>query len=497
MPKPQKPQETTVGRAACYHRISVDSDESTSIDAQRELTRRWCEANGFEVVDFTDEGISGSGKVTRPAWDSMIAEIKVGKIQVVVVKDMSRLARNIRQTIDLADLVRIVTVEGGVDTDTATGKLLLQLLSTFAEFEREQAVARQTISQRHRRGIGRSVGSIPYGFQNVHVEGQGAFRETEEREAGVIKEVVTNVIAGASVRSEADRLNTEKRFTRKGNKWSAATLAAVIDNPSIAGLTPVNGGELLTDEDNVPIHYKHLEIISLAKWKKLQAAREHGRKYRNHGNSFDRLALAGLVFCANCGRRCTRKNTHVKGVTYPNYNCSADTNTNCDSKAYISSRKLEEYVAERLAEDGKNDPVVKGAVTPNTAPTEEKDDAGIARRQLIRLEIDAASEQIRTASPADIGRLAERIAGLRELHDSIPIVKEVGPFTVMEFEEYDLAEWASRDLAAAAKYAIHQIKVSQAGGNTRAPAAERVEIIYHDDVDWDDVKVLPAKASTS
>jgi hypothetical protein len=74
------------------------------------------------------------------------------------------------------------------------------------------------------------------------------------------------------------------------------------------------------------------------------------------------------------------------------------------------------------------------------------------------------------------------VAGLRELHDSIPIVKA---FAELKFEEYDLATWAETDLSAATNYIIRQIKVSQAGGNTRAPAADRVEIIYHDAVDWD------------
>ena len=456
--------------AACYHRISVESDESTSIDAQMELTHRWCELNGYQPVDFTDSGISGSGKVTRPAWDSMIADITAGKMNVVIVKDLSRLARNIRQTLDLSDIARIVTVEGGVDTETATGKLLMSLLSTFASFEREQSVIRQRVSQDYRRRHGRAVGSIPYGFTNEQTA-DGAYRRIDPDEAEVVKRVADNLIAGSSLRSQADMLNSEGTLTRKGNKWSAASLSQMISNPSIVGLTPMNDG-LLTDDNGVPVQDKKLAIISLAKWKQLQASREKRAKYRNRGNHYDRLMLSGLVHCASCGRRCTRATTTVKGVKYANYSCSADAKTLCDARGHISASKLEPYVIEQLIEYGEGRSVIKTG-------GDTVDHAGVERRNLIKLEIDAAAESLRTASADDIEAIAKRITGLRELHDEIPTTLEM---TAFEFEDYDVAEWAKRDPEAAARNEIHQILVSPAGGNTRAPVESRVEIRWHIDV---------------
>ena len=467
----KKKANAALPKAACYHRISVEADESTSIEAQMELTHRWCELNGFHPKDYTDAGISGSGKVTRPAWDSMLADIQAGKMSVVVVKDMSRLARNIRQTLDLSDIARIVTVDGGVDTETATGKLLMSLLSTFASFEREQSVIRQRVSQQYRRRHGRAVGSIPYGFSNEQTP-DGAYRRIDPTEAAVIKRVVDNLIAGSSLRSQADMLNSEGTLTRKGNKWSAASLSQMVTNPSIIGLTPMND-HVLTDEDGVPIQDKKLAIISLAKWKKMEAAQDKRAKYRNRGNHYDRLMLSGLVYCGACGRRCTRATTTVKGKKYANYSCTADARTLCDARGHISANKLEPFVIEKLMEWGEGQPVVKAGSGDNT------DHVGVERRNLIRLEIDAAAEALRTASASDIEVIAKRITGLRELHDEIPVTLELANF---EYEDYDVAEWARRDPEAAARNEIQKILISPAGGNTRAPVEDRVEIIFKVDV---------------
>ena len=466
-------------RAACYHRISVDSDESASIEAQRELTSAWCKAHDFEPIDFTDAGISGSGKVTRPAWDEMTRAVDSGSVSVIVVKDISRLARNLKQIVELTEKCRVVTTDGAIDTDSATGGLLISILGSLSSWEREQSVERQRISQAYRKRAGRAVGIAPWGFRNVATS-EGSFREINEDEAAVVREVVANVIADCSLGSEARRLNDAGVTTRGGSRWTTDGIINMVDNPSIAGLVPDKDG-LLLDEDGVPVYRPHLAIISGDEWDELRRARERGRGNRGQGRSHERLPLAGLVVCDSCGANCHRNTIYKKKYNkeYASYVCGS-TVEECDARAWISAPKLHNYVLSELLDSPESVP--KGATDGGGVSSErEPDEEGISRRRLIRLEMDNLLDRMRSAPPEQIEGLALKVANLRQQHDDTPIVKEL---TNLEYEDFTVGEWADRDFVAAARFAIHQIRVKSANNVTSksAPASDRVKILWHDDV---------------
>ena len=96
--------------------------------------------------------------MARPAWDEMTRSVDSGSVSVIVVKDISRLARNLKQIVELTEKCRVVTTDGAIDTDSATGGLLISILGSLASWEREQSVERQRISQAYRLRAGRAVG---------------------------------------------------------------------------------------------------------------------------------------------------------------------------------------------------------------------------------------------------------------------------------------------------------------------------------------------------
>jgi len=144
-------------------------------------------------------------------WSArLLADAKAGALDVVLVYKLDRIGRMLLVVVDAHDRL----IEAGVafrsatepiDTSTPAGRLIFQMLASFAEFERS------TIAERSRDGLHRAFkagaqpGRIPYGYD---LDKDGRFTVVEE-EAAVVREIITNVAAGATLYSEAQRLNTE------------------------------------------------------------------------------------------------------------------------------------------------------------------------------------------------------------------------------------------------------------------------------------------------
>ncbi|MCL2299124.1 MAG: recombinase family protein, partial [Firmicutes bacterium] len=110
--------------AGNYARLSDEDDrdgESGSIDSQRKIMQQFCEANTFQVAGFyADDGYSGTN-FDRPHFQRMIFDIKQGKVNLVIVKDLSRFARNAGGAAYYVDMfeeynVRFIAIDDGVDT---------------------------------------------------------------------------------------------------------------------------------------------------------------------------------------------------------------------------------------------------------------------------------------------------------------------------------------------------------------------------------------------
>jgi DNA invertase Pin-like site-specific DNA recombinase len=128
--------------------------------------RQIAERRGFEVVrEYFDEGVSGA-KSSRPALDEMLADAKRGKFRVLLVWKLDRLGRSLAHLVRLLEDLRACNVElvsfsEGLDFTTTTGKLLYQVLSAFAEFERDCIRERVRAGMRNARSKGKRIGRPP------------------------------------------------------------------------------------------------------------------------------------------------------------------------------------------------------------------------------------------------------------------------------------------------------------------------------------------------
>lgn len=214
-------------RAAVYVRVSsAEQVEGTSLDTQRERCRAYAEGAGWTVVGtYSDEGISGA-KASRPALDRMLAEVRAGRVDVVVVAKLDRLGRSMRHLAgllgELDDAgVSLVSVSEAFDSASPSGRLQRSILGSFAEFERE-AIRERTWAGKlatARRGLWPG-GAPPFGFRVVDR------RLVEDPiEAAVVRRAVHLIVHdGLGLPQAAAQLNAEGARTRGGNPFDHAHL---------------------------------------------------------------------------------------------------------------------------------------------------------------------------------------------------------------------------------------------------------------------------------
>ena len=151
-------------RVAIYARVSTATEQSPEMQL-RDL-RELAERRGFEVVrEYVDTGFSGATD-SRPALNDLLADARRGRFEAVLVWKLDRLGRSLVHLVRLLEELRQVGVElisfsEGLDFTTTTGKLLYQVISAFAEFERECIRERVKAGLRNARAKGKRIGRPP------------------------------------------------------------------------------------------------------------------------------------------------------------------------------------------------------------------------------------------------------------------------------------------------------------------------------------------------
>jgi DNA invertase Pin-like site-specific DNA recombinase len=148
-------------RVAIYARVSTVG--SQSVDMQLRDLRELAKCRSFEVVtEYCDHGVSGS-RETRPALDALLKDARRRKFDAVLVWKLDRLGRSLVHLVRLLQDLRSLSVElisfsEGLDFTTTTGKLLYQVISAFAEFERDCIRERVRAGLRNARAVGKKLG---------------------------------------------------------------------------------------------------------------------------------------------------------------------------------------------------------------------------------------------------------------------------------------------------------------------------------------------------
>ena len=220
-------------KTVAYIRVSTDkqADRGVSLDAQRAKVDAYAALYDLELVEVVVEAASAS-KLTRPGLATALEMVKAGAADALLVVKLDRLTRSVR---DLGDLVEtyfaksegpaLMSVSEQIDTRSAAGRLVLNVLASVSQWERETIGERTAAAMAHKKANREYCGgSIPFGWQ---LSTDGAHIEPNAEEQGVLDLVTAYREEGLSLRAIGSRLSDAGIMNRRGNAWNA---------PSINGL---------------------------------------------------------------------------------------------------------------------------------------------------------------------------------------------------------------------------------------------------------------------
>src|ERR1700693_1377960 len=170
-------------RAIGYVRVSTDkqADHGVSLEAQEAKIRAMGVVQGAELTELIVDGGEADKDLNRPGMERLLALVDQGKVQTVIIAKLDRLTRSVK---DLAELlerfqrrgVSLVSVAESLDTGSAAGRLVINIMTAVSQWEREAIGERTRDAMQHKRSNGQRVGNLAYGYRlsadGEHVESE-------------------------------------------------------------------------------------------------------------------------------------------------------------------------------------------------------------------------------------------------------------------------------------------------------------------------------------
>ena len=224
-------------RACIYVRVSTEAQEADgySLEEQERLCKASLESKEWEYVrTYCDGGYSGK-TMERPALQEMLADVRAGKVEAVMIYKLDRLSRSQKDTLTiiedvlLPNKVDIVSLKETLDTTTPWGRAMIGILASFNQLDRETIVMRTTMGRRAKaKSGGYTGGKTPYGYRVENKE-----LVVDEREAPMVRRIFALRKEGHSLRAIADILESEGYIGREGRPIMYSTVAGICNNEDL------------------------------------------------------------------------------------------------------------------------------------------------------------------------------------------------------------------------------------------------------------------------
>ena len=320
-----KKAETKIVRCAVYTRKSIEDSQEmafNSIDAQRDAAESYIasqKGNGWVCLPehYDDYGFSG-GNLERPALQRLKEDIMEGKIDMIVTYRLDRLSRSL---LDFGVLqkffekyqVSFCSVTQQIDTSTSAGKMMLNILMSFSEYER-LVIAERTrdkMAASKKRGMWMG-GYVPYGF---YVKEKKLYAHPEE--APVIKRIFKRFVEIQSPKQIAYELNRDGIVPRTGNPWTSTYISRILSNYTYVGDVLFKGNVTKGE---------HNGIVSRNVWERVREITASRVPYdRSRGVAELTVPLKGILRCGHCGCSMKPAFTSKGKKRYCYYYCDQDT----------------------------------------------------------------------------------------------------------------------------------------------------------------------------
>lgn len=365
----------TENKIGLYLRLSKDDDkcgESASIESQRVILNKFVSERGGKVAEeYVDDGYSGTD-FERPAVKRMLEDAKSGKIDTVIVKDLSRFGRNYIQVGQYIDYlfpaygIRFIAISDNLDTaDRCSAAMdMMPIMNVFNEWHAASTSKKiRAVLQASQRSGKYTNWSYPYGYKAGCDELRTAV--IDEEAAAVVRRIYDLRLQGNSYRAIAKILtelgfpNPSAHFIGKDGKktdknfspyWCPKTVYVILSDVTYTGCTVQHRTTSVSyknhkvikvpQESRIVKPNAHAAIIDGETWEKVQQINKSASRGRADKNK-TMHALSGLLVCADCGKKLKRK----AGASGARFICR--TYADAGNK-YCSSHAIGESAIEKL-----------------------------------------------------------------------------------------------------------------------------------------------------
>jgi DNA invertase Pin-like site-specific DNA recombinase len=432
-------------KAVAYCRVSTNKDEQLdSLDAQQRFFTEYAVRNQFNLVKiYADEGKSGTKIKNRSQLLKLLADANRGLFETVLIKDVSRLARN---TVDfLTSIRKLKTLNVKVvfvnydQTSSDSSEFMLTMLSAIAQEESSNTSKRVKFGKKINAEKGR-VPNFIYGYDKI--PGDYFNLSMNEAEAALVRRIFDMYVQqqiGAN--KIALTLNTEGLRTKRGSNWSQNAISRILTNPIYIGKI-INGKQevedfltgkrkvieaenwLITERMDLAI----IDDVTFSKAAKILDGRKDVFKITGERNS-EKHIFSKLIKCKCCGasfRRTVRtyQNTYVKWVCTGRNSNGVDA---CLNKTVIDEDELLAAIRDYFAQLLRDKPnVIDRIISEFNRLYKKKDENQLSEKELssqlskLRKTKDKYMEMY-TADVITLDELREKSA---ELNDSIDKLTE-------------------------------------------------------------------------
>ena len=298
---------------AGYVRVSSEEQaKNYSIPQQKKILKNFCQAKGWNLIKvYADGGFTGAN-TERPALNEMLENIDM--YDIVLVWKLDRFSRSQKDTLNLIDELskhhcKFTSIEENFDTSTPIGMLMLGIMSSFAQLERETIKERMALGRKGRmeKGLWRAGSNVPTGYD--YIDGHLVIREDE---AVQIRKIFELCLQGWSINKIRHYMHAN--YKNRYSSWAQqSAVSTTLRNELYIGRLPSHSDGKSYPGEHEPI----IDEVTFQRVQQLLDARlEHFDPALKHPFVAKHL-LTGFTYCGECGGRISCVGTHK----YSYYGC--------------------------------------------------------------------------------------------------------------------------------------------------------------------------------
>lgn len=308
-------------KAILYIRVSTDeqADKGYSLAHQEERLNKFCEINGYQVVDSYREDYSAKS-FNRPSFNKMLEALKKKKLKadLLVFTKWDRFSRNTADAYGMiATLERLgvesQAIEQPLDLSIPENKIMLAFYLAAPEVENHRRSLNVFVGMRRAKKEGRWMATAPRGYKNITTE-EGKRIIVPNEDAEIMRWAFTQLATGQYNIDEIRRCCNEKGMKcGKDNFWQ------IIKNPVYCGKIQIPAWK---DEEFTIVKGLHEPIISEALFERVQDVLAGKKRLAYSAVSKDEFPLRGFLLCPRCGKNLTGSgSTGGSGIKHYYYHC--------------------------------------------------------------------------------------------------------------------------------------------------------------------------------